>query len=248
MIVASYGGGTNSKAMLITMKNKGINPDLIIFADTGGERPHTYKEIETIDQWLEKVGFPKLTIVRTVNVTLEEMFINNKCLPAVAYGGFKTCSQRFKIEPVDKFLNNWEPAKQAWSEGRKITKAIGFDADEPQRAKEYKSEKYTNWFPLLDWDMGRDECIETIESEGLSLPNKSSCFFCPNMRPSEIRELKSKYPELADRALAMEQNAELTNIKGLGRNWSWGDLLSNEELFDFPDFEKPMPCGCYDGD
>lgn len=35
-IVVSYGGGTNSTAMLIAMVLKGIKPDLILFADTGG--------------------------------------------------------------------------------------------------------------------------------------------------------------------------------------------------------------------
>lgn len=247
MIIVSYGGGTNSTAMLIEMKNKGINPDLIIFSDTGGERPHTYKMLEIMNTWLIAVGFPKLITVKTVNTTLEEMCLKNKCLPSIAYGGFKTCSQRFKIEPSDKYLNNWEPAKAVWKAGHKITKAIGFDADEPQRAKEYGNKKFTQWFPLIDWDMGRDECIETIVKEGLTLPEKSSCFFCPNMRQSEVRELNFKYPDLANRAIAMEENAELTNIKGLGRRWAWSDLLSNGELFDYPDNNRDMPCGCYDG-
>lgn len=35
-IIVSYGGGTNSTAMLIAMVLKGIKPDLILFADTGG--------------------------------------------------------------------------------------------------------------------------------------------------------------------------------------------------------------------
>ena len=40
-IIVSYGGGTNSTAMLIAMVLKGIKPDLILFADTGGELPET---------------------------------------------------------------------------------------------------------------------------------------------------------------------------------------------------------------
>lgn len=37
MIVASFGGGTNSTAMLIGMWERGENVDLILFADTGGD-------------------------------------------------------------------------------------------------------------------------------------------------------------------------------------------------------------------
>ena len=247
MLVVCSGMGTNSTAMLIGMHQRGINPDAILFADTGGERPHTYEYIRVLNKWLGKVGFPIITIVKTVNVTLEEMCINNKCLPSIAYGGHKTCSQRFKTEPQEKWLNNWEPAKQAWAEGRKVTKMIGFDADEPHRAKQYESDKYSNWFPLLDWDWGRAECVDAIEKAGLPQPGKSSCFYCPNMRHSEIRELQSQYPELALRAIAMEDNAELTNIKGLGRDWRWSELLKTGELFEFPDRFQDMPCECYDG-
>ena len=43
--VASFGGGTDSTAMLIGMWQRKEPVDLILFADTGGEKPHTYKYI-----------------------------------------------------------------------------------------------------------------------------------------------------------------------------------------------------------
>ena len=48
----------------------------------------------------------------------------------------------------------------------------------------------------------------------------------------------------------MEANAKdnLTSVKGLGRNWSWTDMIAfgdkQLELFR-NDIEEP--CGCYDG-
>ena len=62
-IIVSYGGGTNSTAMLIAMVFKGIKPDLILFADTGGELPETYEWVNTFSDWLEVQGFPRVTIV-----------------------------------------------------------------------------------------------------------------------------------------------------------------------------------------
>jgi len=41
--VVSFGGGTNSTAMLVGMWERGERPDAILFADTGGEKPHTYQ-------------------------------------------------------------------------------------------------------------------------------------------------------------------------------------------------------------
>ena len=41
-LVVSYGMGVDSTAMLIGMAQRSIRPDLILFADTGGEKPETY--------------------------------------------------------------------------------------------------------------------------------------------------------------------------------------------------------------
>lgn len=40
MNIVSFGGGTNSTAMIIGMYLHKIPIDLILFADTGGEQPH----------------------------------------------------------------------------------------------------------------------------------------------------------------------------------------------------------------
>jgi hypothetical protein len=251
MLIVSYGGGTNSKAVVIGLYERGIIPDAILFADTGGEMPHTYSDLREMQIWLGKVGFPLITTVKKVDkngdvLTLEDNCLDKKMLPSVAYG-FKTCSQKYKAQPQEKWLNNWEPSKAVWKSGAKVTKVIGFDADEPGRAeKDYSCKKYDYWYPLLDWDWGREECKEAIARAGLSQPGKSSCFFCPNARPSEIRELNAVYPELMDRAITMEKNAILTTIKGLGRgHYAWSDVIATSEMFPFPGQE--MPCACYDG-
>lgn len=251
MIIVSYGGGTNSTAMLVGMYEKGINPDAILFADTGGEKPITYAHIAAMQRWLGKIGFPLITTVKKVDLngdilTLENNCLNKKMLPSVAYG-FKTCSQKYKAQPQEKWLNNWAPAKAVWKDHRRITKVIGFDADEPQRAeKDYSDKKYNYWYPLIDWDWGRKECKDAIARSGLCQPGKSSCFFCPNARPSEIKQLNAVYPELMQRAIAMEKNADLTTIKGLGRgHYAWSEIIATDDMFPYP--EQQMPCACYDG-
>jgi len=251
MIVVSNGLGTNSTALLVGLKERGINPDLILFADTGGEKPHTYNHLNIMQGWLKSVDFPQITVVKKVDkngdiLTLEDNCLQKNMLPSIAYG-FKTCSQKYKIAPQDKFMNNYGPAKELWESGGKVTKLIGFDADEPQRAeKDYSCNKYNYKHPLIEWNWGRDECKAAIERAGLPQAGKSSCFFCPNSKPSEIKELNAVYPELMDRCIKMERNAELTTIKGLGRgNYSWENLVRTNDMFPYP--EPEMPCGCYDG-
>lgn len=258
-IVVSYGGGTNSTALLIGLKNTMVCPDLILFADTGGEKPHTYEHLQVVNEWLRSIDFPEITTVRKrgrlyVGETLEEECLRKACLPSIAYG-FKTCSQKYKKWPQDMFLNHWEPAKEAWADGRKVTKLIGYDADESRRAKFFDDPKFTVQYPLIDWDWGREECIEAIKGEGLPLPGKSACFFCPSSKKVEILELRDRYPELMDRAMKMEENAELTSIKGLGRSFSWTQFLKDadalktpEQLSLLPESYVPVDCGCYDGE
>ena len=248
-VIASYGGGTNSTAMLIEYALRGLKVDLILFADTGGEKPHTYAYVNRFSEWLVEHGMPPIVWVKKAGngETLEENCLRCNALPSIAYG-FKSCSHKYKIQPQDKFCNNHEPFKQAWARDEKVVKLIGYDADEEHRAKIPGDSKYRNKYPLVEWDMGRDECLETIAKAGLCPPGKSACYFCPSSKPTEIRWLAHNHPELAERALAMEANAELTSVKGLGRNFAWRDLLAQNELFDENYAHTPeLACGCYDG-
>ena len=243
MILVSFGGGKDSTAMLIEMVRRNIYADVILFADTGAERPNTYEHIKNFSHWLVDRGhMPIMTVGQ--NKTLEQDCLDRKALPSIAYG-FKTCSQRWKIAPQDKFMNNLESAKEIWKSGGRITKYIGYDADEYYRAKDYSDKKYTVEYPLINWNMGRSECIRVLKEEGFCNVEKSACFFCPSSRISEIKELNYSYPDLAKRAVAMENNAELTSIKGLGRNYSWGNVLATNDMFE--DNYIDIACGCYDG-
>lgn len=252
--VVAYGGGTNSTAMLVGLWEIGERPDLILFADTGGEKPHTYEHLRVVSEWCKSKGFPEILVVRHkdregLELTLEERCLQSKTLPSIAYG-FKSCSDKHKRRPQDKFVSTWPPALEAWAKGEKVVKLIGYDADEERRARIFDDNKFVYRYPLIQWDWGREECIEAIDRAGLPQPGKSSCFFCPSSKKPEIIELVRRYPDLAQRALALEANAELTSIKGLGRRFSWTEYLAAQDknAEQFCDAGDTMPCGCYDGD
>jgi hypothetical protein len=250
MIAVSYGAGLNSTALLVGLWERGVTPDHITFADTKGETPATYQHLEYMQEWCRAKGFPAIVIVTKVDkhgdeISLEQHCLNHNMLPSLAYG-FKSCSIRHKVAPMDKYFNNLPSAKTEWKEGRKIVKYIGYDADEPQRAKIEEDAKYIYEWPLIDWDWGRDECREAIIRGGVHVPPKSSCFFCPAHKQHEIRRMATVYPDLAERALQMESNAELQTVRGLGRSFAWKDLLATDEMFP-ESYQDDIPCGCYDG-
>jgi 3'-phosphoadenosine 5'-phosphosulfate sulfotransferase (PAPS reductase)/FAD synthetase len=49
LLAVAFGGGINSTAMLCGFRERGIKPDLILFADTGGELPETYEHVIEMD-------------------------------------------------------------------------------------------------------------------------------------------------------------------------------------------------------
>jgi len=254
LVVAAFGGGTNSKAGLIKLVKENKQLDLVLFADTGAERPEAYCEVERFSHWLAKRGYPEIITVSYKrkdgeNLTLEQDCLNNRGLPGAVFGFEKnTCSEKFKIRPQDKLLKKHLGSAE-------ITKLIFYDSGEEHRvlkAQKYGSRKYKMEFPLFSAGISRKGCVDIIKKEGLSLPGKSSCFFCPSMRKVEIRNLARKYPELIERAIQMERNAipNLTTIKGLGVMWSWENFLKQGEMFPecFPEPRSTeICCNCYDG-
>jgi hypothetical protein len=265
MNVVSYGGGTNSTAMIIGMIERGIPIDLILFADTGGEKPWTYEYVDLFDAWLKERGLRIEPLGYTDKdgnrLTLEDDCLAHGNLPAIAYG-WKTCSQKHKIGVQDKLLNNHPECQKIWDKGEKVNKFVGYDAGEITRILSAKpiddaDKKFSRYYPLYEWDWYRPDCVQAILNAGLPLPGKSSCFFCPSMKTDEILKLREKHPDLLERALRIEDNAKdkFISIKGLGRDWSWREYL---DAYDRSEHGEPIslcgffnaidePCGCYDG-
>ena len=247
ILVVALGLGRDSTALLVLLFELGIRPDLILFADTGGEKPETYAYIRVLNAWLARVGFPIITVVRhnaRLDDGLEDNCVRLRILPSQAFD-FSSCSLRWKQGPQSKYLNNWLPARISWRHGQRIVKAIGFEAGEcnrVNRANTYCAEnpdnKYDVWFPLVEHGMDLNACILKIMAAGLPVPAKTSCFYCPRMKPDEIQELAATHPHLLVRGLVMEKLAlpKLTVIEGLGgREFRWRDLPCSQPYLQLVD-------------
>lgn len=249
-LAVSCGGGRNS-AMIFGMYERGIIPDIITFADTGGEKPETYDAVQRLSDWCHNnLGMPILTVHKSSMYTsLEDQCLRTETLPSAAYG-WRSCSDKWKIQPQDKLLNNFPPARTVWENGGKVTRALGYDAGERRRGENIKeTDKYRFWFPLKDWNWYLEDCIEAFNRHGLPVPPKSACFYCPSSKKSEVLQLSKDHPELFARAVAIERTAaNLRTVKGLGRNWTWEELVKNAEL-EGQFVEAPqMNCTCMDSE
>lgn len=218
-----YGGGVDSTAMLIAMKRQGIRPDLITFADVGGEKPETIEYVKGMDAWLTSVGFPTVTWCKKIPLEstgysdLTGNCISNETLPSLAFG-MKSCSIKWKHTPQDYALKGCKrgPNKcrphHIWHvsqvTGHKVVKLIGYDNGKAdlRRSKNLKSEDsdFLFVYPLQQLGWAREECIKAIVEEGLEVPIKSACFFCPASKVWELYWLAGKHPDLFEKALQIE--------------------------------------------
>lgn len=306
-LAVAFGGGRNG-AMLLGMYEHNIKPDVITFANTGtperteGEKSETYKNVDRMSKWcLDHFGIPITEVhKRSMYTSLYNQSMRTFTLPSAAYG-FRSCSDKWKIQPQDRFMNNYAPALTIWNtcencgaskqehekryryehdgytrikgangyflfdlycvtnfeiktfKASKITKAIGYDAGEQRRAKIQENEKYRHRYFLIEWGWFLEDCIAAYRRHGLPVPVKSACYYCPYSTKEEVLALHKEDPEAFWSAVAMEDNAlahgSLQKVKGLGRHWSWRELVQIGEaernaLVEAP----PMSCACFDGD
>lgn len=252
-LVVCFGGGLNSTALLVKWTLDGNGPvDRILFADTGGERPETYEHIRRFSDWLVVNGQPPIEVIRKGGrqETLEEDVLRRSTLPSIAFGGFKTCSIKYKVQPQEQTINKWEMARRFWKNNNKVIKIVGYGYEEQKRIAKARleDEKYYLRFPLNEWKVDRDGCVEIVKRAGLPVPGKSSCFFCPSTKKEEILALP---PELKARAIRIEVQAKekgLKSIKGLGRYFSWQEFLDGKQDVPEAPAESCMYCVDDNGD
>ena len=243
-LIVNFGGGVDSTAILIQFVELGIRPDLVIFADTGSEKPETIQHVADFSAWLEAHDFPAVTVVSRPEMfgcrdqSLEENLVHNFTLPSICYG-MGGCAGKWKHEPMDRYLTGggrqkiegWAPAKAAWARGEKPVKVIGYDAG-PKDARRGQGRgpvlkntvapgrDFSAWHPLRDWGWDREAC-EAVCQAGIGyVPMKSACWFCLASKESELRWLAENHPDLWARALALEARAlprvaELAQKKGI---------------------------------
>lgn len=255
--VLNLGGGTDSAGLLVELVRRGEAPDLVIFSDTRAERRHTYLFLDAFEVWLAARGVALTRLVPSggLHASLEEKCRTNRTLPSIAFG-WKTCSQNWKREPIDKFLNHWPRYRSARLAGLKGVRLFGYDVDERHRALKTEDDNWLYRYPLIEWGWGREEAAAAVAAAGLPSPGKSACFFCPSSKKKEILSLRDEEPELLARALEMEDRARpgLTSVKGLGRRFSWRGFLESEDAKAAPVCRLPvldddtddLPCECVD--
>ena len=191
----SFGAGVNSTAMLILLANEGWRGS-VVFSDTGCEWPDTYCFIDYFAaEWMKPRGFDLIVLKGQPwhlkgrdEVKGKSLIEYCEAVNLIPLAGLRWCTTEWKVRPMQRWARR----------NGKPDQLIGIASDEAQRMK--KAHR-----PLVDRGIDREDCIQIIEAEGLSVPRKSGCYICPFQRPSQWRDLWQNHRHLFDRALALEE-------------------------------------------
>ncbi len=226
-VVAAWGAGANSTAMIVELVRRGEPPDMVLLAAMP-EQPRTRPLIPLFRDWMDAHGVPNEVVEYKVTRCkhwppyndLLEACLTNGTLPSIAFG-LHSCSARHKISPQDKWVKAWPPAQHAWGRGRKVVRLIGYDCStrDNQRyahREGHVSDLYDYRYPLREWGWDRDDCDRCIADAGLPPFPKSSCFFCSAMQIQEVRDLPREELRLI---VLLEARAapRLRTVEGLWR-------------------------------
>lgn len=228
--VLSYGGGTQSTAMLLLIKEGKLpKPDIVIHADTGSEMPETIEFLETAAKLCDEIDVP-FEIVKSNRGALHDDYMRLKALPII---GVRSCTSTFKIKPQRRFIRKIVGNKN----GKVLANMwLGITTDEAKRRVDVCDVKWTGLrYPLLDeYPMTRKDCIQLNESQGLKV-GKSGCFCCPYAGSAHWHNLKNDHPELFEIAMEMERIKDefRGGERGLSRKGRLKDLLGQTSILDF---------------
>lgn len=215
--------------MIIEWVALGLPLSVALTADTGVEREETYAFLPIFQQWMDDHGIEH-HIVRYIPkrfkhwppyFTLLENCLTNATLPSISFGRH-SCSAKWKIQPQDQWVANWQPAQRAWARGQRVVKLIGYDSS-PADTRRYAhreghvSDLYDYRYPLREWGWDRQRCAARIRAEGLPVPIKSACWVCAAQKSYELMSL----PRWCLRLIVLlEARAapRLRNVEGLWRS------------------------------
>lgn len=211
----SYGGGVQSTAALVLAGRGEVSYDAFLFCNVGddSEHPATLEYVRDVAYpYAEKHGIHLETLHKVKRDGTSEtlwgrlMKEGSRSLPIpvrMSNGapGTRSCTAEFKIKQVAKWLRQ----HGATAEEPAVT-GLGISVDELQRARSDSGFPYQLLeYPLLTLGLTRQDCIRLIESEGIPVPPKSACFFCPFHRMQTWMEMKRDEPDLFDKSVELER-------------------------------------------
>jgi 3'-phosphoadenosine 5'-phosphosulfate sulfotransferase (PAPS reductase)/FAD synthetase len=234
--IASVSFGKDSLAMLLLLIERQYPLDEVVFYDTGKEFQAIYRLRDKIETLLSNKG------IKYVELTAEPSFDYLMFEKPVCKRGTKT---------VHKYGYSWCGGTCRWGTTAKLKaleqyaaghiEYVGIAIDEPERLK--KERKGNKLFPLAEWGMTEQECLDYCYSKGYdwieegvelySILDRVSCWCCRNKNLKELYHIYLYLPcywqKLKDLQARLPEPMKQFKNKKYGE---YGNLFDLEKVFE----------------
>jgi 3'-phosphoadenosine 5'-phosphosulfate sulfotransferase (PAPS reductase)/FAD synthetase len=204
--VLGISGGKDSSALAIHLRDR-IPQMEYFFCDTGSELPETYDFLlrlnaeRNFDHWLQ---------------------VYQGALPSPQ---MRWCTKNLKIKPLE-----------AWLGDDQAVSYVAIRADENRLGYISTKPNITTVFPFRDDGIDKDGVMRILDESGVGLPDyyewrtRSGCYFCFFQRKHEWIGLADRHPDLFEKAVAYEDKIRYEQTAMQGRQYSWSQGETLQEL------------------
>lgn len=208
LTVLSFGAGQDSTVLLkmyledkLFRQKYAPNDFLVVMSDTGDEFPQTYKHVEQMQSECEKHGVEFVFITSDMGFhggdwqSLRGFYRAKNTIGSSAFP--KVCTDRLKINPIYKLLEQWLSQKYGVKCGDKkgirefaakhgkVKMILGIAAGEEKRMSDASTnprrwyrESIETVYPLVELGMDRSACQKYLHQSNLYVI-PSNCMSCP---------------------------------------------------------------------
>jgi 3'-phosphoadenosine 5'-phosphosulfate sulfotransferase (PAPS reductase)/FAD synthetase len=215
--VLGISGGKDSSALAIHLRER-IPQMEYFFCDTGSELPETYEFLLRLEAALGK-PITRLNADRNFDHWLQ---VYQGALPSPQ---MRWCTKNLKIKPLE-----------AWLGDEQAVSYVAIRADENRLGYISTKPNITTVFPFRDDGIDKDGVMRILDESGVGLPDyyewrtRSGCYFCFFQRKHEWIGLADRHPDLFEKAVAYEDKIRYEQTAMQGRQYSWSQGETLQEL------------------
>ena len=109
----------------------------------------------------------------------------------------RQCTRQYKVDPISKLVKSLADVgrKSKNNNTPKVEQWFGISMDEIRRCTLSRYWWATNYYPLIELGMSRDDCLQWMDRHGYERPPRSACIACPYKSDLEWRHLRDTSPE-----------------------------------------------------
>lgn len=233
--VLNLGAGVQSSTVLLmACRGELPRPDVAIFADTQWEPQAVYDWLS----WLEsEAAVARIPVQRVTAGNIRDdvigavgskevgrvgqppLYVRGKLDVGKEEGRlWRKCSREYKIDPIRQWIRYFFGLKkgQVFPSGSYVEQWYGISLDEVQRMRTPRDPWAINYYPLIERQLRRSDCLAWMERNGYPRPPRSACIGCPFHSDAEWRRLRDDAPEEWEDAVEFDEAIRngLPGVKG----------------------------------